>query len=89
MSYQVLDKTVFIAPDNTTVVPTSSDIHSLTISGDTIQWGATRNVTLNSTGNPYEVVIRPFTILNITTWYICVCIAPNTWRGTALSNLPI
>lgn len=57
--------------------------------GDTIRVSNSRNVTLTAAGNPGEICWRPFTVLGVTTYWLCVCVAPNTWRGTALNNLPI
>ncbi len=88
MSERIFDQTVFIADSNSKPT-TSSDYHSLSIDGDTIRICNERAVTLSSTGNVGEICWRKVTILGIDSWYICVCTAPNTWRGTSLSNLPI
>lgn len=89
MSVRIFDGQVYLDDDDVTTLSTSSNLHHMCINGDTIRLAKTRNVTLNSTGNVGEICWRGVTVLGITTYYICVCVAPNTWRGTALSNLPI
>lgn len=86
MSTRVLDASVFVGSDDTTYTSTSSDLHYLTIWGDTAQiatpWASPNG---SATGNVGEIRWGSQTVLGITTHYIYVCVATNTWKRTSLS----
>lgn len=85
MSVRIFDATTFIAENDTTNVTTSRDYHSLTIAGDTLQLVVPRSPSTSSaTGNVGEICWGSETILGITTHYLYVCIATNTWKRTPL-----
>lgn len=80
-----MDATVFIATDNT-LVSTSSDYHYISIQGDTVRVATARGPAgPSATGNTGEICWNSQTVLGITTGYLYICVAPNTWRRAALS----
>ena len=88
MGTRVFDQTVFIAADDTSNVTTSNDYHSLTISGDTLQIVTPRvPPTSGSTGNTGEITWGSQTVLGVTTHYIYVCVANNTWKRVAINSV--
>lgn len=82
MSVRIFDATVFIATDDTSIVTTSSDYHSLTIEGDTLQIHTSRvPSTSTSTGNTGEICWGA----ESGTHYIYLCVATNTWKKVAVN----
>lgn len=80
MGTRVFDQTVFIANNDTSNVTTSSDYHSLTILGDTLQIVTPRSILPStSTGNVGELCVGSQTVLGITTYYLYYCYSPNHW----------
>jgi hypothetical protein len=83
---RIIDATTFIAVDDS-IGTTSSDYHSLTITGDTLQLYTLRTPASSSaTGNQGEWCWGSETLLCITSHYIFVCVGANTWKRTLLST---
>jgi len=85
MGERVFDATCFIG-ENNTLTSTSSNRRYLSIAGDTIRVGSSRAPARSGdTGNVGEMCWGSQTTLGITTHYIYVCVAPNTWKRATLN----
>jgi hypothetical protein len=86
MSTRVIDATVYIGSDDTTYTSTSTSPYALTAWGDTLQivtpWASPSG---SATGNVGEIRWGSQTVLGITTHYIYVCVAANTWKRGAVA----
>jgi len=86
MATRVLNASVFVGNDSTTYTSTSSDYRYITVWGDTVQivtpWAEPDG---SAAGNVGEIRWGSQTVLGITTHYIYVCVAANTWKRTSLS----
>lgn len=69
--------------DNTIANSSSSD-WQLNIGGDTVRIVNPRIPSPTTDGNPGEICWGSNTVLGITSYYICVCVATNTWRYALL-----
>lgn len=78
MSERIFDATVYIAPDDS-IGTTSSDYHSMTISGDTFQIAKMRTpISSTGTGNIGEICYDSD--------YVYICISSNSWKRIGLSS---
>jgi hypothetical protein len=76
---RVEDQTVFIGADDSTYVTTSSNPHSLTIWGDTLQIVSPRTpASSTATGNTGEICLDSN--------YLYFCYSTNNWKRIALST---
>jgi len=86
MSTRVIDATTYVGSDDTTYTSTSSSLYAITVWGDTVQivtpWASPDG---GATGNVGEIRWGSQTVLGVTTHYIYVCVATNTWKRTSLN----
>jgi hypothetical protein len=79
MSTRTFDASVFIGDDDSTYTTTSSDYHSLTIWGDTLQIVKMRTpASSTDTGNAGEICYDSN--------YVYICISNNNWNRIGLSS---
>lgn len=80
------DGPVCSGPDMNLPIPTTSNsIYGFRTVGSTLRVDAPRSpATSDSTGYRGEICWGSETISDITTHYIYVCVAPNTWKRSEL-----
>lgn len=67
---------------------TSSSGYYFSTDGDTLRLCSQRNIASSSSnGLAGEICVGSETVLGVTTHYIYVCVANNSWKRIALSNL--
>jgi hypothetical protein len=88
MSQKIFDATCYIKgyPGDATA-STSSNPHNLVTAGDTLMIATSRApATSGDPGNTGEMCWGPVTTLGFTTYYVFLCVAPNTWVRNAFTS---